>query len=1213
MNTTEIRPEAATLTPHPAAAPTAHPTAEPSHITVPVHPVAHPTPAPMPIRPAGPPVPIIARESLRRIPATIDPIGISSSGHETELSPFRLAANSKVFGGLAQIRTHAGVILKALAKNKLPGKLIGAVHQPDGTAAARIQVQFKPAAINAKGTVTTVLTADNGGFTLDVPLGAALPETGLPLTIHGANKNATVTLPADQIAANGMIGVVQLADTLAPLPVSIIAALQALAPPPGTMPKPPAPPMPQKAHAVSLGEHGSGCAQTFAGGDKTDRFPWGLFFRIVEPQMSIVTETQEVQVGNKKHWVPLFRTDKKGNGTTSKLVDRIPIDQPLSVDGFREQIAGIDSSGSFTEDETVPMAASIGLGYVLRMAQQWKFLGHGLGDLVYSLPLAPGEQQMVAVFERRDTSAVQETEAFSQDETSSQQATSDTSTLATFNEAFNEMVNAGSSFNTNSDTSGSGFSLGIGPIGFGSGGGSSSSSGTSSSSLDGARSTTSQAAQSTHSSAENKAAAHLQAQRTGMRLATASEDMGTTTKIITNHNHNHALTMQYWEVQRMYDVSTTIEGVILCCLIPMQMARFMPPGQSVLLSDPSQVDSPQKVTERYKYLLQHMDVLLRAVPRRYRHGLDLLAQFAADPTTIVDAAGTTAEAVIKLEIDGNFLSCERITVAAVTKRRTRIGPVQFSPSSGGQPPQIPPDTFMTRDELTAWLSTQRLISKSTLQAALAIPPSVNRSDIIGFEITRRFDNVVYPLTSAAQQAAKQMLSQELHEDTPSFWQFLGELSKAGGLQPLGTVTLTPGQLEPILSGPTLERFYAAIENFDKQGKDVPAAAETYANDTISGTVLPAAPFPIPALQIAPVLRYQDVLEIERTAQHIVRNTARYSRALWLSLSREETAILLDGYTIGVPPGGLDDASQMIPLMNCVQNTILGTFGNSLIMPFHIPQDLADQTDIDPAQLEQALLDFQRETFVSPRSTIALPTRGVLGEAVLGSCPSAEKIDLTRFWNWQDAPADTAPGIGMVQLPTTTPPLTTGVTAPNSLTNLPPLINNLITAPQPNTGLLQAMGQQAVGQPDFSPTFTGQQQLASVMQSGMTAASQARSDALKTSQSMAQKAMDQMTQLVGAAIGAGQKAAGNAAGGTPGGTTPNATTPGNTKTLPTTPKKGGQSTGTKAASADPSAGDAAGAASGDAAGAGAGDAAGAADASSIADLAGEVAPLAAALA
>jgi hypothetical protein len=108
----------------------------------------------------------------------------------------------------------------------------------------------------------------------------------------------------------------------------------------------------------------------------------------------------------------------------------------------------------------------------------------------------------------------------------------------------------------------------------------------------------------------------------------------------------------------------------------------------------------------------------------------------------------------------------------------------------------------------------------------------------------------------------------------------------------------------------------------------------------------------------------------------------------------------------------------------------------------------------------------------------------------------------------------------VQLPTTTPPLTTGMTAPNSLTNLPPLINNLITAPQPNTGLLQAMGQQATSQPDFSPTLTGQQQLATVIGNAQTQAGQARAGALQTSQALATASMQSMTDLAKTALTAG---------------------------------------------------------------------------------------------
>src|SRR5208282_3593468 len=322
---------------------------------------------------------------------------------------------------------------------------------------------------------------------------------------------------------------------------------------------------------------------------------------------------------------------------------------------------------------------------------------------------------------------------------------------------------------------------------------------------------------------------------------------------------------------------------------------------------------------------------------------------------------------------------------------------------------IPPNQFASQNDLVAWLTFERNNSSTTLQGSLALPSSLNRSDIIGFEVTRQFDTVNYTLVPPGVQAINLLLGM-FGTGNPAWEQSSALLGPAVGGVPQ-TVSLSPGALESAVGGPVVSYFSAAIEDLNAGGAGAPASPnETYANDNLGGMVLPPQPFPIPALQIAPVLRYKDILEIEKTAQHIVRNTTRYSRALWMSMTPEERAILLDGYTIGVPDGGLADASQMIPLLNCVQNKVLGTFGNSLIMPFMIPQEVSETMQIDPAQLQQALLSYQKVSFVPPHSTIALPTRGVLGEAVLGHCPSAEKIDLTRFWNWQDAPADTAPGI-----------------------------------------------------------------------------------------------------------------------------------------------------------------------------------------------------------
>ena len=52
--------------------------------------------------------------------------------------------------------------------------------------------------------------------------------------------------------------------------------------------------------------------------------------------------------------------------------------------------------------------------------------------------------------------------------------------------------------------------------------------------------------------------------------------------------------------------------------------------------------------------------------------------------------------------------------------------------------------------------------------------------------------------------------------------------------------------------------------------------------------------------------------------------------------------------------------------------------------------------------KQLYLDDPDRELTTVTTTIASPTGGVFGEAVLGQAVSAEKIDLSRFWNWQDS-------------------------------------------------------------------------------------------------------------------------------------------------------------------------------------------------------------------
>jgi hypothetical protein len=1113
---------------------------------------------------------LLGSPTRQRILSTVDPL--SSTTLTSDLLASRIGSVANLYLGMSALTNSLVHIANQLAVPTTPAQIVGVLLQPDTSPAAMVQLQFNPSTLGSTKGAVNVQTDATGTFSLPLPQGVPLPAAGLALVVHGGNGNLILTIPNQQIGANGLVGTITLPQPVTPLPTSILQSLLTITAPTAIPANTTTAQVnPGQLAVVSIGED-DGCLLQFGANNSVDRFPYGVFFRLVEPRTSIVAQATRTQVGGNKQrqmYLPQYASmalaamapalpgaapvpaDPTSNGTVT-YVDRVPVEQPISADGFRDRIMGLTSNGTFTGDETVPMAGTLGLGYVLWMAQRWTFQGVSLGDLTYSLPLAPGEQQQVAIFERSDSSMVTESEFFTEDEAQQQRALSDSSASATFNSAFNESAVGTSSFNTQSNSSSWGCAF---PLIASGGSGSSSSSGSSTQTLQGQRNTTQQAAENLHSSASNQASARRTAMRTGMRLATASESENVTTKTITNHNHTRALTLQYWEVLRLYDVTTAIEGLTLTCLVPMQIVRFLPPGETLTLNDTSAVSSRSDVLLRYGLIAKHADVLAQALPSKYRYGLSLLQQFAADPTAEVEPFGGAAEDVITFSLDGTFLRCEDVYISAVTRRNTRVGPVKLT-NAAASIPETP--GFTSRDELMAWLMNERQNATTTMTGAIALPQSMNRADIVGFEINRAFRSLSYTLVSAEMVALGSLngifggSSAWVNQAIEST---LGQGSSATART---TITLTPGDLEA-LGGPHLSNFYAAIQEYDTNGNAIPSSkGEQYASESLYGLELPTQPYPVPARQIGAILRFNEILEVEKMAQHVVRNTVLYSRAIWGSLSADERAIMLEAYTIGVPPDGISDASQMVPLLNCVENRILGFYGNSMIMPFNIPQDLAQRmtaaaangaatgnghavananANVDFGQIEDSLLAYQVAGFKPPRSTVALPTRGVLGEAVLGHCSSAEKIDLTRFWNWQDAPSDTAPQISPVTLPTTSPSLTTGLTAPNSLTNLPSLINNVLTAQPADTSLLQALGKDAASQQDFSTSLTGASQLAGLITNAQNTANAARADALKSATDLQSQAMATAGNIVGGIYGGNPTAGSSAAAAVKGGSAP----------------------------------------------------------------------------
>lgn len=179
-------------------------------------------------------------------------------------------------------------------------------------------------------------------------------------------------------------------------------------------------------------------------------------------------------------------------------------------------------------------------GAVVEYKQEWWDLGYALGDLLYSLPLAPCEQVKLATIDwRRRDWAKSRTEV---DESHFQDTTIDRET--TIDEAVNMTATKG----VVSLTLGGGGALALGPINVGQG-----------YQIQGAAEITnaSTTASRTINDSIQQVSTTLRNTRSyAITEVTQEEQTSVATRTVRNHNHSHTLTFQYFEVLRRFNIST---------------------------------------------------------------------------------------------------------------------------------------------------------------------------------------------------------------------------------------------------------------------------------------------------------------------------------------------------------------------------------------------------------------------------------------------------------------------------------------------------------------------------------------------------------------------------------------------------------------------------------------------------------------------------------
>src|SRR5262245_30250180 len=256
----------------------------------------------------------------------------------------------------------------------------------------------------------------------------------------------------------------------------------------------------------------------------------------------------------------------------------------LVFDAFDGEVGGLAALENAGPVDLAPVAGPEfgfrrpAIGALLTLSQSWYAQGVALGQLLHSVALAPGESTRIAMIDwsrrtsGRQDEAVSETEALTN-------VTEHSRALAEVTSAVAQEAQSG--FSESHVTSASrqaggagGFSLGPITIGGSSGGASSRSDAMSFSSSAGRRALSAEMTQNVVDRTQQHANSARNRRATVVKEVSQSEHEKVSTRVVTNYNHMHALSIQYYEVVQIYRVAVQLVRAERCLFVPMRLVDF---------------------------------------------------------------------------------------------------------------------------------------------------------------------------------------------------------------------------------------------------------------------------------------------------------------------------------------------------------------------------------------------------------------------------------------------------------------------------------------------------------------------------------------------------------------------------------------------------------------------------------------------------------------
>lgn len=673
---------------------------------------------------------------------------------------------------------------------------------------------------------------------------------------------------------------------------------------------------------------------------------------------------------------------RTGNYPTERTFYRtLLIDGPLATPPNAhpiEQLAeAVDISASLLNPTGYQQMAT---GALLTFSQSWSALGLTLGQLLHSIALAPGESTRMALVDwTRRNSASASDSIDESDRLSNTQMHGRALTEVT--EATSSEVQSGKSETTANSTTtqkGGGAGLEIGPLALG---GSASKSTTttdvvSSSSSFGERNMAANYAQHINDRTQQHASSSRSRRASIVREVSQSEHESISTRVVTNYNHMHALSVQYYEVVQAFRTTTQLDRAERCVFIPVRLLDFssldvvdrwrlelgaaaLSPAVSRALAE---LGTVCVVSVRPRSSLINTALLSTTVFA----GVQFMAMAApAAPAQAAKAAdGTSGSVEIgPLSIGGSSSSGQ-------TSPGLQIGPLSLGGSAAGT---VKPSASRIIHFAQAGWQLDQIDRLGQMAGRLTVPARVN---------TAYLSDDALLLGVALRSGKASAFAVERRDGT--------------------NVSLVDViSTRASLAAPTAITEVASISIV--HDGTTPLATSLTLHLSLFGTVA-TLDVPIELAAGGAGSDWQECVRIELPSgtrdllDHLQANALHYTQAVMSRLDGPSIATMLARHTF-----------RGLPLAQLVDQRPVAVTSNMLAFRMNMPDIEDSDAPVDPHLQEDvdAWHAFLKRTGldqpVPKTEMVALPSGGVFAEAVLGRFNSAEKLEMTRFWNWQDSP------------------------------------------------------------------------------------------------------------------------------------------------------------------------------------------------------------------